>query len=142
MPYTKPAQAPFTANLVDHETVVTLDSGQNVAVRCECSVEPNSGNPAVAAFARVVDASGASTLDGTGQPIATSFSHCSCPGEVDSLGGVGVLQKLAIMAVLGEPTTPLWQDPIHATVMQNASIRTNLASASSAGPVTDLGALL
>lgn len=142
MSYTKPDQTPFTANLVDHETVVTLDSGQAVAVRCECSVEPNSGNPAVSAFARAVDASGVSTMDGTGQPIATSFSHCSCPGEVDNLGGVGVLQKLAIMAVLGEPTSPLWQDPIHATVLQNASIRTNLTSAASAGPVTDLGALL
>lgn len=141
MSYTKPSQTTFT-QLQPNETVVTLDTGDNVAVRCESSVEPNSGNPAVAAWARVVDAVGADKLDGAGQPIQSSFSHCSNPTEMASVGGAAALQKVAVMAVLGESTAPLWQDPIHASVLQNASIRTNLASAAHAGPVTDLGALL
>lgn len=141
MSYTKPSQAPFT-QLQPNETVVTLDSGDNVAVRCESSVEPNSGNPAVAAGARVVDATGADKLDGNGQPIHSSFSHCSNPTELAQVGGAAALQKLALLAVLGESTAPLWQDPIHASVLANASIRTNLAAAAHAGPVTDPGALL
>lgn len=141
MPYTKPDQTPFTA-LQPNETVVTLDTGDNVAVRCESSVEPNSGNPAVAAFARAVDATGTDKLDGAGHPIKSAFSHCSNPTELASIGGASALQKLAMMAVLGESTTPLWQDPIHATVLENASIRTNITAAAHAGPVTNPGALL
>lgn len=141
MSYTKPDQSPFTA-LQLNETVVTLDTGDNVAVRCESSVVPNSGNPAVAAWARVVDATGTDKLDGAGQPIKSALTHCSNPTEVASVGGAAVLQKLAMLAVLGEPTAPLWQDPIHASVLQNASIRTNIAAAKSAGPVVDPGALL
>lgn len=142
MAYTKPDQTPFAAHLADHETVVTLDSGQNVAVRCEASVEANSGNPVVVAWARVVAADGTNFLDGAGSPIASTFSHCSNPTEMAGVGGATALQKLAVMAVLGESTAPLWQDPIHSTVLENASIRTNLASAAHAGPVTDLAALL
>jgi hypothetical protein len=142
MSYSKPDQTPFAANLTDHETVVTLDTGQNVAVRCEGSVEPNSGNPAVAAWARVVGADGVSLLDGAGAPILSAFTHCSNPTEMADLGGAAALQRLAVMAVLGESTAPLWQDPIHSSVLENASIRTNIASAAHAGPVTDLGAIL
>jgi hypothetical protein len=141
MPYTKPNQATFTA-LQPNETVVTLDTGDNVAVRCESSVEPNSGNPAVTAWARVVDATGADKLDGLGEPIQSAFSHCSNPTELASVGGAPALQKLALLAVLGESTAPLWQDPIHASVLANASIRTNLTAAAHAGPVADPGALL
>jgi hypothetical protein len=141
MSYTKPDQTPFTA-LQPNETVVTLDAGDTVAVRCESSVEPNSGNPAVAAWARVVDATGADRLDGMGQAIQSAFSHCSNPTELAQVGGAAQLQKLALMAVLGESTAPLWQDAIHATVLENASIRTNITAAAHAGPVTDPGALL
>jgi hypothetical protein len=142
MPYTKPDQTPFATHLQDHETVVTLDSGQHVAVRCESTVEPNSGNPAVAAWARAINDDGTDALDGTGSPIKSAFSHCSNPVELAQLGGASALQRVAVMAVLGEPTAPLWQDPIHATMLENASIRTNLASAAHAGPVTDLAALI
>lgn len=135
MSYTKPDQSPFAANLASYETVVKLDNGRHVAVRCESIVEPNSGNPAVTVRARVVNDDGTSAVDGDGKTIESSFSHCSCAAEIDSLGGVAILQKLAIMAVLGEPTDPLWQDPIHTTMLQNASIRTNIASAAHSGPV-------
>lgn len=142
MSYTKPDQTPFAANLTDHETVVLLDTGQAVAVRCECSVEPNTGNLAVAAAARVVNPDGSNWLDNAGQPCESGFSHCSNPAELTSLGGAAALQKLVSMAVLGESTAPLWQDPLHASTLQTASIRTNIASAAHAGPVTGLGALL
>ena len=142
MAYTKPDQTPFAANLNDNEIVVTLDSGQNIAVRCECSVEPNSGNPVCKAFARVVDATGANALDSMGEPMLASFGHTSSAAELDELGGMPALQKIAIMAVLGESTAPLFQDPIHATELLNWSIRTNIAAAAHAGPVTDLGSLL
>jgi hypothetical protein len=142
MSYTKPDQTPFAANLAADEFVVLLDTGQTVGVRCEGSVEPNSGNPAIAAFARQVDATGKTVLDAAGDPVTSSFSHCSNPTELADLGGASALQKIALMGVLGESTAPLWQDPIHASLLVNASIRTNIASAAHAGPVADLGNLL
>lgn len=51
------------------------------------------------------------------------------------------MQKCVLMAVLGEPTAPLWPDPSSAPMLANASIRTYLASAAHAGQV-DTGALL
>lgn len=140
MSYTKPDQTAFTL-LQPNEVVVTLDTGDHIAVRCESTVEPNSGNPAVAAWARVVDSVGADKLDGMGQSMCSSFSHCSNPTEVATIGGVPALQKLALLAVLGESTSPLWQDPIHQTTLENASIRTNLAAAAHAGPA-NAGSLL
>jgi len=90
----------------------------------------------------VVDGTGSDRLDAMGMPMLSSFIHTSNPTELGSLGGSAALQKLTVMAVLGEPTTPLWGDPIHATMMQNASIRTNLASAAQAGPVTNLATII
>lgn len=142
MPYTKPIQTPFTANLAADEFVVTLDTGQSVAVHVIGSVEPTSGNPVCTAWARVVAADGTDALDAAGQPMKTGFAHTSNPTELISLGGAPALQKIMLMAVLGESTAPLWQDPIHASVLENASIRTNIASSAHAGPVSNLGALL
>jgi len=142
MAYTKPDQTPFAANLTDHEFVVTLDTGDNIAVRCDATVQANSGNPVVQVFARVVDGTGADRIDSVGQSINSGFSHTSNTGEIATLGGVAVLQKLCVMAVLGEPTSPMWGDPLHATMLQNASIRTNLASAAHAGPVTNLATII
>jgi hypothetical protein len=142
MAYTKPDQIPFAGNLAPDEFVVTLDSGQSVAVRAEGSVEPTSGNPVCAAWARVVNGDGTNAVDAAGQPMETAFCHTSNPTELAELGGAAVLQKIMLMAVLGESTAPFWQDPIHASVLQNASIRTNIASAAHAGPVTDLSSLL
>ncbi|MDE2427029.1 MAG: hypothetical protein KGO96_14110 [Elusimicrobia bacterium] len=140
MAYTKPSQTGFTA-LQPNETVVLLDTGDYVAVCCQSTVEPNSGNPAVAAWARVVDATGKDQLDGAGQTIQSAFTHCSNPTEVAQVGGVPALQKLALLAVLGESTSPLWTDPIHATTLETASIRTNITAAVHAGPA-DAGSLL
>jgi hypothetical protein len=142
MAYTKPDQTPFSANLKDHEWVVTLDTGQNVAVCCEMSVEPNSGNPVVSACARVVNVDGTTAVDGIGKTMESTFPHTSTVQEVGEVGGVTALQKIALMAVLGESTAPLFTDPIHSTELLNWSIRTNIASAAHAGPVADLGSLL
>lgn len=141
MSYSKPDQTPFAANLTDHEVVVQLDSGDYVAVCCACSVEPSSGNAVIKAAARVVDGTGADALDADGGAMKTSFSHTSSPQEASELG-IPALQKISMMAVLGESTAPMFQDPIHAVELINWSIRTNIASSAHAGPVTDPGALL
>lgn len=141
MPYTKPDQTPFI-NLRPNEFVVTLDTGENVAVFSQITVQQNTGSPAVSVEARVVDATGSDTVDAAGQTIHTGFSHVTEQNEIASVGSVQAVQKLCILAVLGESTAPLWQDAIHATMLQTASIRTNIASAAHAGPATDLGSLL
>lgn len=122
------------------ETAVTLDSGDIVAIAAICSVESASGNTVVAATARVINADGTNKLDAIGQSMTTAFQHTSNTDEI-SANGIAVVQKCCLMAVLGESTAPLWQDPIHATALATASIRTNIASAAHAGPV-DAAALL
>jgi hypothetical protein len=140
--YTKPDQTAFAANLSPHETVVTLDTGQNIAVWAQCGVEPNTGNPVLTANARAVNADGTDYTDAVGQTVKTCFSHTSNADEVAEVGGMAALQKIAMLAVLGESTAPLYTDPVHAQSLSDWSIRTNLASAAHAGPVTDAGALL
>lgn len=134
MSYTKPDQAAFT-QLNPGEFVVNLDSGESVAVHAESSIEAISGNPVVHAWTRVVNPDGSDKLDGQGQPMHSAFSHCSNMTEVTNVGGIPVIQKCAMMAILGEPTTPLWTDPIHASTLESASIRTNILSSFHAGKV-------
>ncbi|MBS0200668.1 MAG: hypothetical protein JSR70_09480 [Proteobacteria bacterium] len=149
MAYTKPAQAAFAANLAAGEFVVTLDTGQSVAVHVCLEVEPNTGNPVVKAAARVVNADGTDYHDASGNPIKTGFGHTSSSQEMATLGGTGstqaqqvaALTKQAYLAVLGEPTQ-LWGDPIHTGPMQDASIRVNIASHANAGTVTNAGGIL
>lgn len=128
--------------LSEHETVVKLDTGELIAVAVEGFVEPHSGNPVVAATARVVNEGGNAVLDANGQPIRSAFRHTSNPHEVEAVGGIDALRRILLMAVLGENTAPLWVDPIHSTVLEHASIRTNLASAAHAGPVKNVATLL
>lgn len=138
---------PQPAGLQANETAVTLDTGDLVAVQATCSVEPNSGDPVITADARVINADGTNKLDSQGQPMHSSWCYGSFAAEIANLGngdavaGMAVLQKCCLMAVLGEDTSPMWTDQIHAIALQNASIRTNLASAAHAGPV-DAAALL
>lgn len=141
MSYTKPVQTPFAANLQPNEFVVTLDTGDNVAIVASMSVEPNTGNPVCQVSARAVDGTGLTRTDAVGQSITSGWSHTSNPTELATLGSVGALQTQCMRAVLGETTT-LWNDPIHQTTLATVSIRTNLTSAAHAGPVTDISALL
>ena len=62
--------------------------------------------------------------------------------ELAAVSGAAGALKLAIAAVLGEPTAPLWTDPIFSSDLQNWSIRTNLATAAHWGSVTDLASVL
>ena len=133
--------SPQPSGLQPNESAVKLDTGDGVAVAAVCSVAQNSGCPVIAATARVINADGTDKLDAQGKPITAAFQHTSCPEEITTVGSMGAVQKCVLMAVLGEPTTPLWTDPSAATMLSNASIRTAIASAVHAGPV-DAGALL
>lgn len=140
--YTKPVQTAFATNLQPGEFVVQLDTGQLVAVCATNTVEPNTGNPVVRATARVVAADGTSLLDASGASLDSAFTHTSNQAEVNALGGMPQLQLRVLRAVLGEDTTPLWTDPIHASVRDHANIRLNIASAAYAGTADNLAGLL
>ena len=133
--------SPQPPNLAANETAVTLDSGQIIAVRATCEVQPNSGNPVIIASARQIDAHGNAVKDPTGQPITSSFSHAGTQADITLCGSIQALQKCVLMAMLGEPTAPMWTDPSCSIMLANASIRTAIASAAHAGPV-NAGALL
>lgn len=139
MSYTKADPQP--AGLNAGETAVTLDDGTIVAVQATTTVQETSGCPVIAATARAINADGTPKTLADGSPIASTFHHTSNPDEVNDTGGIAQVQKCCLLAVLGESTAPLWQDPIHATALANASIRTAILSAAHAGPV-DAGALL
>lgn len=139
MSYTRTDPAPSGLN--PGETAVTLDDGTIVAVQATTSVQETSGCPVIAATGRAINADGTPKTLPDGSPIASTFHHTSNPDEINATGGISEVQKCCLLAVLGESTAPLWQDPIHATALANASIRTAILSASHAGPV-DAGALL
>ena len=132
---------PQPAGLQPNETAVTLDTGDLVAVQAVGAIEANTGNPSITAGARVINADGTDKLDAVGHAITSGLSHVTNQTEITAAGSMAAVQKCVLMAVLGESTAPLWQDAIHATILQNASIRTNLASAAHAGPV-NAGSLL
>lgn len=137
MAYTKVDQTPFAANLDASigEFVVQLTDTQNyIAVSCASQIEPMSGFLAFKAKARVVNNDGTPSLDTLGKVIESTFSHTTNADEVASIG-VAALQKDCLLAVLGEPTTN-WNDPIHATEMEQASIRATLAVAPHVGYAT------
>ena len=132
---------PQPSGLLPNETAVTLDTGDMVALNAVCGIESNTGNPSIVGAARVINADGTDKLDAIGQPITSGFSHVTNATEIAQVGTMAGVQKCVLLAMLGESTAPLWQDPIHQTILQNASIRTNLASAAHAGPV-NAGSLL
>jgi hypothetical protein len=133
--------SPVPPGLNPGETAVTLDDGSIIAVQAVSSVQDTSGCPVIAATARAINADGSPKTMPDGSPIASTFNHTSCTQEVTDAGGIDKVQKCVLMAVLGEPTAPLWPDPSSAPMLANASIRTYLASAAHAGQV-DTGALL
>jgi len=139
MAYT--VMSPQPAGLHAGEIAVTLDTGDHVAVSAVCGIESNTGNPSIVSGARVINTDGTDKLDATGQAITSGFSQVTNQTEISLAGSMSAVQKCVLLAVLGESTAPLWQDAIHATELQNASIRTNLASAAHAGPV-NAGSLL
>ncbi len=142
MSYTKLDPTPFAANLAAGEVVVQLDTGDDVAVRATISVQDQTGLPAMQAWARAVNPDGTTRTGPDGSPIQCSMSHRMTAEELAAVSGAAGALKLAIAAVLGEPTTPLWTDPIFTTVLQDWSIRTNLSTATHWGSVTDLASVI
>src|SRR5690242_12424358 len=107
MSYVKVTMTPAQqALLLPGEIAVKLDTGDYVAVGIHVSVEGTSGCGVVKATARVVNTDGSARLDANGQPIASALSHTTNIDEVTSVGGIGPLEKLVAMAVLGESTAP------------------------------------
>lgn len=133
--------SPQPAGLNPGETCVTLDSGQLVAIGATCSVATNSGATLIDAHAREITDAGQPVSNGMNGPIATALKYPAVAADVTLCGSMGAVQKCVLMALLGEPTTPMWTDPVHATFLANVSIRTYIASAAHAG-VVDAGALL
>jgi hypothetical protein len=152
--YSKPDQKQFLqaapasekAEAVDGlepgEFVVQLDTGEFVAVIAQTFIVEESGNPSIHARARVVNADGSAARDANGDQIQTGFSHSTNQVELENLGGITEVQRAVLLAVLGEPASQLWADPVHASVLEHASIRTNIASAAHSGVVPDVGQLL
>lgn len=140
MTYTKPAQTAFADNLKPGEFVVQLDQGEFVAVSATGTVEPNSGNTVMEASARVVNADGSEYLDANGSPIKTHYSFSCDMDGINAIGGMVEFQKKMLLTVLGEDA--LWTNPPHQDVLDHASIRTNIAAADQAGPVTNILSIL
>lgn len=142
MPYTKPLRTAFAAKLRHpEETVVTLDSGENVAVLVVLSVEPNTGNTVVKVSTRMVERDGETSVDGNGEPIESGYSHNASEVEIAQMGGIDALVKQVTLVALGEPST-LLAEPIHTEARRHASIRPNIASAKAAGRFRRLGTVL
>lgn len=143
MTYTKPDQAPYAANLLPGEFVVLLTPENDlVAARAVSSVEPNTGQVVVKAYARAVEPDGTTRRDANGQPIASDFSFTADTETVNLLGGPSGLQRKMLLTVLGEDVLAAWPAPPAPDALEHASIRVTLASAAIAGPTEDPGALL
>jgi hypothetical protein len=140
MSYTKIDQAPFAANLASGEIAVRLDTGELVAVRAVGSVEPNTGNVVINAYARAVTANGSALMDDIGQAIQSEYCASLDAANLTLHGGIDGFRKQMILTVLGEPAN--WPHDRHQDVLDHASIRSNLVAASHAGTAMDLSALL
>lgn len=136
MSYTKPDQTQYASNLAPGEVVVILDTGDAVAVRIDGSVEPNTGNAAFKAYARAVMGDGSSRLDANGQHLCSSHGSSADQGFIAAVGGADAFKTLLIKTVLGD--NPAWPNPLDETVLEHASIRSNLAAAVTAGPAQNL----
>ena len=144
MAYTKPTQTPFAANLQPNEFVVTLDTGETVAV-CAMAKRIPGNRITVDAAARQVGSDGSTILDANGHAVTSSLSH-AFTGEDVTAYTAPTLIKECMLLVLGEPTlvfgaTP-GLPPLDPSAVLSYSIRHAISSAAHAGPVTDAGALL
>jgi hypothetical protein len=122
---------------------VQVDTGEAVAVRAVGSVEPNTGNVVIDAYARAVKPDGMTLNDADGQPIQSSYNASLDAANLAAHGGIDGFRRNMMLTVLGEPC-PGWPGAVarHQDVLDHASIRANLVAASHAGPAMDLGAIL
>lgn len=138
--YTKPDQAQFAGNIAPGEFVVQLDTGEYIAVRAVTSVEPNTGNTVVDAYAVAVNADGTTWRDAVGDMARTTYDFCADAATVEAIGGIEVFRRKMLLTVLGENAE--WVNAPHADVLDHASIRTTLAAAANAGVVENIGDVL
>lgn len=133
--------SPQPANLNPNETAVTLDDGTVAAVSAANVPQTNGAPSAIQATARAIKADGSAVTDSQGQPVVSVFSYTSTAEAANDPTQFAAAQKDCLLVVLGEPTTTILTDPMHAPALANASIRNRLAALAIAGPV-DAGALL
>lgn len=117
---------------LEGETVVELDTGDLVAVKC--TVERSDTGVAFMATARAIHEDGEPVLDAVGNPIQTAFPLSVPADRLDAN-----LARDCMLAVLGEPITrdPPWSE----VTLSRVSIRVSLAAAPMVGNV-DAGAVL
>lgn len=132
---------PQPANLQSGETAVTLDDGTIVAVSAINVPQSNGAPSAICARGRVIKSDGTAVDDPQGQPVESAFAYTTTAEAANDPAQFTAAQKDCLMVVLGEPTTTILTDPMHASALANASIRNRLAALAIAGPV-DAGALL
>jgi hypothetical protein len=138
--YTKPDQNPFLLNLKTNEFVVQIDQGEFIAVSANSWVEPNSGNTVMEATARVVNSDGSIYTDANNETIQTHYNFSCDMDGINLIGGMVEFQRKMLLTVLGEDAN--WPNVPHQDVLAHASIRTNLAAADHAGPVSDILSIL
>lgn len=129
---------PPTIPLQAHEVQVTLDTGQIVAV-CARASRLGNGSTAFEADARVLTPTGATEADANGHAIKSGCRFTLDAATTNSVTPQAAL-KDATLLVLGE--TPLVLTSFGAGQHASWSIRSAIAAAAHAGPVTDLAAVL
>lgn len=139
MSYVKTSPQP--PGLGTDETAVTLDDGSVIAVSADISPQTNGSPSVIKASARAIHADGTPVDDSQGQPVVSVFPYTPTVQQANDAAQFSAAQKDCLMVVLGEPTTTIMTDPIHAAALANASIRNRLAALAIAGPVNS-GALL
>lgn len=152
------AQGYQAPGLYPDEIALMLDDVQKpVAVYMESKWLDNNAGTEFYTSARAINADGSTLLCAAGQQVVTEFRHGVDPITLAQLGGAALTKEM-VLAVLGEPATlhpetgpdasgndVTTQQPnlnLPDEVRANVSIRHALAMAASAGPVTDLGALI
>lgn len=133
--------SPQPAGLNAGETAVTLDDGSIIAVSADVVPQTNGAPSVLNATARAIHADGSPVVDSHAHPIVSIFPYTPTADQANDSTQFAAVQKDCLMAVLGEPTTTILMEPIHAGALANASIRNRLAALAIAGPV-DAGALL
>lgn len=116
-------------------TVVQLDTGALVAVRCDRKRVDVGVN--YHATAEAIDAVGTVLVDANNRPLRTELKHSVRVERVDELGD-GIVTRECLWAVLGEPVSLFaWPE----SWMTAVSIRVSLSAAQVAG-AADAGAVL
>lgn len=109
------------AGLYDDETLITLDSGEEIAVSVAAERIAHTGGVVVIAWARWVNDDGSTRLDPTGQEMENEYRHSFPPEQVETIG-VDALCRGVVKAMIGEDTEMAEVD-LTDEVKRNVSIR-------------------